>query len=45
MAPYPAAAHWEQGGQWADVYVSPRLPLTAPAKPLRAGVAPPPPLP
>jgi 4-amino-4-deoxy-L-arabinose transferase-like glycosyltransferase len=35
-APYPPAAHWQKNGQWMDIYVNPRQPLTAPGKPLRA---------
>jgi 4-amino-4-deoxy-L-arabinose transferase-like glycosyltransferase len=35
-APYPPAIHWQKKGQWMDIYVNPRQPLTAPAKPLRA---------
>jgi hypothetical protein len=36
-APFPAAAEWRRHGQWVDIYVNPRQPLTPqPAKPLRA---------
>jgi 4-amino-4-deoxy-L-arabinose transferase-like glycosyltransferase len=39
LVPFPAAAHWEHDGQWMDIYVNPRQPLTPPGKSLRAGIA------
>jgi 4-amino-4-deoxy-L-arabinose transferase-like glycosyltransferase len=35
-APFPAAMEFRRHGQWVNIYVNPRQPITTPPKPLRA---------
>jgi 4-amino-4-deoxy-L-arabinose transferase-like glycosyltransferase len=36
IVPYPVAVSWRKNGQWMDVFLNPRRPLSPASKPLRA---------